>query len=165
MFVGRLGREKGAHVLVEAWRRWGPGAPLLEMAGDGPERPALESLVRAAGLEGRVRFSGQVAPSEVERRLGLARLLVVPSLCFEGFPLVIREAFAGVCQWLPPASGRWLPSWRTGGPACSSRPATPPICNAASPRPGRTGCARRHGLAARAAFDATLTADRSYQAC
>ncbi|HET9594753.1 MAG TPA: glycosyltransferase [Anaeromyxobacteraceae bacterium] len=91
MYVGRLSPEKGAQVLVEAWRRWGAGAPPLEIAGDGPERSAL--VARAEGL-GNVRFLGPLPPAEIAARLGRARLLVVPSTCFEGFPLVVREAYA-----------------------------------------------------------------------
>jgi glycosyltransferase involved in cell wall biosynthesis len=94
MFVGRLGREKGVHVLLEAWRQWGRAAPRLEIAGDGPERASLEARARGAGLGDRVSFLGQVSHVEVEQRLRLSKLLIVPSLCYETFSLVVREAFA-----------------------------------------------------------------------
>jgi glycosyltransferase involved in cell wall biosynthesis len=93
LFAGRLGPEKGVRVLLDAWSLW-PGAPLLEIAGDGPERGALEARAREHGVGDRVRFLGQIPPAEVERRMGGARVLAVPSLCFEGFPLVVRDAFA-----------------------------------------------------------------------
>jgi glycosyltransferase involved in cell wall biosynthesis len=94
VFIGRLGEEKGLHVLLEAWRAWGPGAPALELIGDGPERTTLEACARTHGLNGRVRFSGQLPFAETQERLARASLLLLPSLCFEGFPMVIREAFA-----------------------------------------------------------------------
>jgi glycosyltransferase involved in cell wall biosynthesis len=46
----------------------------------------------AAGLP--VRFLGQVDAAEAQRQIAQARLLVLPSECFEGFPMVVREAFA-----------------------------------------------------------------------
>lgn len=92
IFVGRLGEEKGVRFLLEAWRQWGEQAPQLELMGDGPQREELQRL--AQGMGRRVNFSGQLPFAETQARLARARLLVLPSLCFEGFPMVIREAFA-----------------------------------------------------------------------
>jgi glycosyltransferase involved in cell wall biosynthesis len=93
VFVGRLSEEKGVRHLLEAWRVWGPEAPPLRVVGDGPLRQALEAQARAGGT-GRVTFLGQVAPDAAQAEIGAARLLVVPSTWFEGFPMVLREAFA-----------------------------------------------------------------------
>ena len=90
VYVGRLGRYKGVHVLVEAWKRWGEGAPRLEIIGEGPERERLERMAAGAPIS----FTGQLDFAEVQRRIARSRLLVLPSLSFEGFPMVIREAFA-----------------------------------------------------------------------
>jgi glycosyltransferase involved in cell wall biosynthesis len=93
VFVGRLSEEKGVRHLVEAWRAWGAGAPPLRIVGDGPLRRPLEALARAGGpLD--VTFLGQVPPAEAEAEIAAARLLVLPSTWFEGFPLVLREALA-----------------------------------------------------------------------
>lgn len=90
VFVGRLGQEKGVHTLIEAWRGWGEHAPELRLVGDGP---LLEQLQKQAqGL--RVRFMGQVPANEAQAQIANARLLVLPSEWFEGFPMVVREAFA-----------------------------------------------------------------------
>ncbi|MBN1545808.1 MAG: glycosyltransferase family 4 protein [Syntrophaceae bacterium] len=94
VFMGRLGIEKGVHVLLKAWKRWGNAAPLIEMIGDGPERPALEDMVRTFGLADKVKIIGQLPFAEAQARLARSRLLVVPSVWFEGFPMVIREALA-----------------------------------------------------------------------
>ncbi|MCM0081382.1 glycosyltransferase family 4 protein [Geomonas sp. Red32] len=92
VFIGRLGQYKGVHVLIEAWNRWGAEAPRLEIIGEGPERKRLEEF--AAWGAGKVTFSGHLPFEEAQKRLASSRLLVLPSLCFEGFPMVIREAFA-----------------------------------------------------------------------
>jgi glycosyltransferase involved in cell wall biosynthesis len=94
IFVGRLGWEKGVHVLVDAWQRWGHSAPALEIIGDGPERSRLEKTVDEADLNRKIHFFGQLPFSQTQEKMARARLLVLPSLCFEGFPMVIREAFA-----------------------------------------------------------------------
>jgi glycosyltransferase involved in cell wall biosynthesis len=94
IYIGRLGDYKGVHILIEAWLRWGVSAPLLEIIGEGPERKRLESMANGSGVESRIRFTGQLDSNETQQRLALSRLLVLPSLCFEGFPMVIGEAFA-----------------------------------------------------------------------
>lgn len=94
LFVGRLGPEKGVHTLIDAWKKWGDSAPLLEIVGDGPDRTELEKMTNEAGLAKTVRFTGQLPFSEVQHRLSRSRLLILPSLCFEGFPMSIRESFA-----------------------------------------------------------------------
>jgi glycosyltransferase involved in cell wall biosynthesis len=92
LFIGRLGEEKGVRFLIEAWRQWGDHGPALELIGDGPQRQELEDLAQV--INGKVRFLGQRPFSETQERLASARLLILPSICFEGFPMVIREAFA-----------------------------------------------------------------------
>lgn len=85
LFVGRLTPEKGVHVLAAAWRE--NGMPPLEVLGDGPSRAALE------GLPG-VTLRGSLPPAAVRERMAAATLLVMPTMWFEGMPLVILEAFA-----------------------------------------------------------------------
>lgn len=90
VFAGRLTAEKGVVSLLFAWQAWGGEAPELRLVGDGELRPELERM--AAGLP--VRFLGQVSSAEAQALIAGARLLVLPSECFEGFPMVVREAFA-----------------------------------------------------------------------
>jgi glycosyltransferase involved in cell wall biosynthesis len=90
VFVGRLTAEKGVISLLNAWKAWGASAPELRIVGDGALRHELEQL--ASGLP--IRFLGQVSSEEAERQIAHARLHVLPSEWFEGFPMVIREAFA-----------------------------------------------------------------------
>ncbi len=94
VYIGRLGAEKGLHSLVEAWRLWGHAAPPLEMIGDGPERAPLERSIAAAALGGKIALLGQLSFAATQEKLARAKLLVLPSLCYEGFPMAIREAFA-----------------------------------------------------------------------
>lgn len=66
----------------------------LEIVGDGPDREMLQSQVVATGLSGKVSFLGQLSFEDTQAKIAVSKLLVLPSICFEGFPMVIREAFA-----------------------------------------------------------------------
>jgi glycosyltransferase involved in cell wall biosynthesis len=92
--VGRLARQKGFGVLLEAaagWRDLDP-APLVVIAGDGPL--AGELRARAAELGVEARFTGR--RDDVAALLAAAAVFVLPSR-WEGQPLVLQEALrAGV---------------------------------------------------------------------
>ncbi len=98
LFLGRLIEKKGCRFLVEAFRTVKchmPDARLI-VAGDGPQRAALEA--QAGGLEG-VRFVGSVSREEVQALMREARVFCLPSVTAEsgdaeGLPLVILEAQA-----------------------------------------------------------------------
>jgi glycosyltransferase involved in cell wall biosynthesis len=94
VFVGRLGMEKGLNTLVDAWKQWGRESPQLEIIGDGPERISLQRSVNGNGIADKISFLGQLPFLEVQRKLRLGRLFVLPSVCFEGFPMTIIEAFS-----------------------------------------------------------------------
>lgn len=90
VFAGRLGLEKGVLSLLKAWQKWGGDAPELRLVGDGELRGQLEKM--AQGLP--VKFIGQVSGGEAQRQIANAKFHILPSECFEGFPMVVREAFA-----------------------------------------------------------------------
>jgi len=90
VFAGRLSPEKGVMRLVEAWQQWGSEAPELRIAGDGPLKEELMRSARSA----KIRFLGQLDPAQTHSVIARARLLLMPSEWFEGFPMTIAEAFA-----------------------------------------------------------------------
>jgi glycosyltransferase involved in cell wall biosynthesis len=87
--VARLDKQKGLNYLLEA-AALVPEA-MFVVAGEGPERPALEAQTRALGLSNRVVFLGYRA--DVDDLLASCDLFVLPSL-FEGLPLSVLEAMA-----------------------------------------------------------------------
>lgn len=91
--VGRLSPEKGQRDLVEAMRlvRQAGGRCSLVLAGDGPDRPVVAEMVRAAGLGDVVHFLGYVDPPQ--QVLNESDLLVLPSHT-EGLPNAALEAMA-----------------------------------------------------------------------
>lgn len=90
IFVGRLGPEKGVKTLLDAWRN--DSTYPLKIIGDGPLRFDLEREARAANLN--VEFLGIQTKQEVLQALRGAEFIVVPSVCYEGLPTVVLEAFA-----------------------------------------------------------------------
>jgi glycosyltransferase involved in cell wall biosynthesis len=94
VYIGRLSAEKGPAVMIEAWKSLGKSAPQLEIIGDGPDMECLKDSIRGSEVEQKIFFAGQLPFDEVQKRLASAKMLILPSLCFEGFPMVIREAFA-----------------------------------------------------------------------
>jgi glycosyltransferase involved in cell wall biosynthesis len=88
VFAGRLVPERGVAELLAAWRTASPDATLL-IAGDGPQRPALEAVAPAD-----VVLAGWLAPDELARRVARARALVVPTAWDEPFGLTALEAMA-----------------------------------------------------------------------
>ena len=92
LFVGRLSPEKGLKTLLAAWEQLHSPRPLL-VVGDGPMRAELESAAAGCGLSN-VHFRGRVNRAEATLAMKKARFLVVPSECYENFPMAIAEAFA-----------------------------------------------------------------------
>lgn len=88
---GNLVPLKGHGLAVEALARL-PDATLL-IAGEGPERRALEALIAARGLEERARLLGSVAPAAMPELLAAADLMLLPSER-EGLANVWIEALA-----------------------------------------------------------------------
>lgn len=165
VYIGRLGPEKGLHSLVEAWRLWGDEAPLLEMIGDGPDRAALANSIAEAGLGKKIVLFGQLAFAHTQSRLASARLLVLPSLCYEGFPMAIREAFAletpvaGSCLGSIPCiveEGRTGVLFRAGDPTDLVRA----VRSAWSDQRNLEAM----GALARVEFESKYTEDRNYAA-
>jgi glycosyltransferase involved in cell wall biosynthesis len=91
LYVGRLSEEKGVDVLLRALASSGIPAE-LRLAGDGPERRALETLASSLGLAGRVRFLGQLGRKGLDEQLARTWALVTPSVWAEPFGLVAPEA-------------------------------------------------------------------------
>lgn len=86
IYLGRLSEEKGVSTLLDAWH-----AKLgkLLIVGEGPELNRLQSRARAG-----VEFRGTIPFTDVPRVLADARALLVPSICYEGAPRVVLEAYA-----------------------------------------------------------------------
>lgn len=88
VYAGRLSQEKGIDFLVHAWHDLNSPHRLL-VFGDGP----LEAEVRAAATA-QVDVLGRRSREAVLAALDDAIAVIVPSFCYESFPVVIPEAFS-----------------------------------------------------------------------
>ena len=75
---------------------------LCLIAGEGPERPWLEHLIRNLGLEAQVKLLGHLSRQQLDACYGLCDLVVLTSRS-EGIPLVLMEAMAHGKTVLAPA--------------------------------------------------------------
>lgn len=92
LFFGRLSKEKGVDVLIEAFERALPQLPeniRLLIAGDGPERTVLEE-----NAKNRVEFVGFKSGEELRSLVAGATFAVCPSVCRENMPYSVVEALA-----------------------------------------------------------------------
>ncbi len=114
VYLGRLSEEKGVAVLLEAWcslRR----PRRLVVAGDGPLAGEVRRLSGRCGIEAKGLVSRDVAFVLLRE----AAVLVAPSLCYEGCPMAVLEAFAtgtpvlasdlgGLRELVSPGETGWL---------------------------------------------------------
>lgn len=104
LFVGRLNAQKGPADLLTALSSCHAGIS-ADFVGDGPDRAALESRAREAGLTARVRWHGMLPPGRVVPFYERAGVVVVPSR-EEGLGLVAAEALL---------AGTPVVAYRSGG--------------------------------------------------
>ena len=121
--VGHLIERKGHHLVIEALAEL-PGMDLL-IAGEGPERDALERLVERRGLGDRVRLLGAVSHGRLPQIYSAADALVLAS-SREGWANVLLEAMA--CGTPVVASNVW------GTPEVVAAPAAGTLAAERTPR-------------------------------
>jgi glycosyltransferase involved in cell wall biosynthesis len=88
-YVGRLSPEKGVATLIEAAAL--AGVP-LDIVGTGRAERGLRELAERRSCD--VRFHGYLSGRALEKAIGGARAIVVPSEWYENAPLSVLEAYA-----------------------------------------------------------------------
>lgn len=94
LFFGRLSKEKGVGVLLDAFERALPQLPAgtcLVIAGDGPERGALEA---ESSANDQIQLVGFKQGEELRRLISGATVSCCPSVWRENMPYSIMEALA-----------------------------------------------------------------------
>jgi glycosyltransferase involved in cell wall biosynthesis len=94
LFAGRLVAEKAPGLAIRAIARLHEmGIPaLLQIAGTGPDLPALKAMVSQMNLTGHVTFLGILPLARLARAYAEATALLVPSIVPETFGQVAAEA-------------------------------------------------------------------------
>jgi glycosyltransferase involved in cell wall biosynthesis len=89
LFVGRLEKIKGLQNIIPIFRKR-PEYDLL-IAGDGNYAESLKVLAKGAA---NIRFLGKLSHAALQSYYKNARAVIVPSICYEVFGIIIIEAFA-----------------------------------------------------------------------
>lgn len=88
LFVGRFSEEKGLPVLLNAIRESGIK---VHFAGTGP---FAEEIIKIADTNKNITLLGNLEKQEVLNAMLNCSALILPSICYEGMPLTIIEAFS-----------------------------------------------------------------------
>lgn len=86
LFVGRLNSEKGISTLLKAWKNI---SLRLFIIGEGE----LLNNVQSCGIESIIAL-GKMSSDDVSIKMSQASFLVMPSEWYEGFPMVLVEAYS-----------------------------------------------------------------------
>lgn len=93
VFAGRLEKLKGVDVLLKSWKLLGENAPQLILCGTGPLEDWCRDYTREHAVQN-VQMRGFTPNAEVRRLMAQSRALILPTRCYEGFPVSIVEAFS-----------------------------------------------------------------------
>jgi glycosyltransferase involved in cell wall biosynthesis len=155
LFVGRLSEEKGIASLLVAWK--GMNYP-LRIAGDGPLRP----LVEAAQAQNII-YLGRQSREQIYAEMQRAAFFLLPSVCYEMFPMTLAEAYANGLPVLASNLGGLKSLLDDGTTGLAFKPADPVDIRAkarwAIEHPNEMAAM---GKTARARYEAQYTADQNY---
>ncbi|MHC8947353.1 glycosyltransferase family 4 protein [Sphingobacterium hungaricum] len=88
IYIGRLSEEKGIIPLLKSFE--GTDFP-LKVFGTGPQQAEVEAL---ANSNANIVYYGYREHAELLNHLHEAEALIVPSICYEGMPMTILDAYA-----------------------------------------------------------------------
>jgi glycosyltransferase involved in cell wall biosynthesis len=117
--IRRMVPRMGLRLLLDAAEGLGRDRPFkLLLAGDGPERTALEARARTERLRDRVVFLGRVSDEVAGWAYDACEAFVLPSLSLECFGIIVLEALAhgrpvigSRVGAIPELLGPVLPDW------------------------------------------------------
>ena len=92
LYFGRLSREKGIINLINAFSKLNEG--ILYIAGEGPEKETIETIIKDRKLEKKVKLLGFLNKEKMIETMRNCKFVVVPSTCNENCPYSILESMA-----------------------------------------------------------------------
>lgn len=95
VFTGRLSAEKGLKILLDAFKLLNATHNTfhLKIIGTGPLEAELERVTKSENIP-KLEIVGRQSFDVCMDSLQKSAFLIVPSVCYEGFPMTIREAYA-----------------------------------------------------------------------
>ena len=86
IYASRISKEKGVLTLIEAFKELDIE---LDILGDGP----LLKVIKKNNTNYNIRLHGNLSRDVVSKFLNNSKFSIIPSECYEGFPMSILEAF------------------------------------------------------------------------
>lgn len=118
LYVGRITEDKGVNFLVDSWKKeYMP----LKIAGTGPLQNELANKIDREDKQN-IEFLGFLNDEDLEQVMGCAQFIVIPSLCFENFPMVVAESFAHGVPVIVPHMGSFVDLIKDGESGFLYRP-------------------------------------------
>jgi glycosyltransferase involved in cell wall biosynthesis len=158
-YAGRLSEEKGILLLLEAWKLDQSLPPLL-IAGEGPMG---DEVSVACTKDSRIRWIGQVSPAEISRQLASCRFAIVPSNCYEGFPIILAESYAKGVPVVAPKHGSFLELIKDGRTGLFFEPGNPKGLAEAASRLNESAAIASMGKFARLEYESLYTPDLNFE--
>lgn len=93
IFVGRIDKQKGIDILLEAWKLMGTDAPKLLICGTGPMEDRCKEYIEKNELT-TVEMKGFVPNTDAKKLIANSKALILPTQWYEGFPMTIVEAYS-----------------------------------------------------------------------
>lgn len=93
-YAGSLNFHKGVHVLLDAFRRLKSKNSVLRIYGSGPDKTYVKMLKNMVKDDNRIEFCGVFSEELVGDIFTQIDVVIVPSICYESYSLVMHEALA-----------------------------------------------------------------------
>jgi glycosyltransferase involved in cell wall biosynthesis len=90
-YIGTLGKHKGVHTLITAFKQINNENIRLHIVGKGYDEEEFKQL---ADKDNRIIFHGFVDNEDIMEYYEMTNILVIPSICYDNSPLVIYESFS-----------------------------------------------------------------------
>jgi glycosyltransferase involved in cell wall biosynthesis len=112
LYVGRLRREKGVDLIIDAAQKLDMSNVSINLVGDGPQRNELEAKAKTANILKSTQFHGYVDQSNLPSYYENADIFVHPGRWPEPFGRTILESLQ--CDCPPVVSDIGAPPWVVG---------------------------------------------------
>lgn len=118
LYIGRLSEEKGVSFLVDAWKdEYIP----LKIIGNGPLYDELRKTI-TEGKKSNIELLGFLEAEALSKIMSNAQFVIVPSRCYENFPMVVAESFAYGLPIIAPKMGSFIDLIEDGVSGCLYQP-------------------------------------------
>jgi len=93
-YTGSLNPHKGVHILIDAFKKVCSKSALLKIYGSGSEKSYIDRLMAMAKEDQRIEFCGLYSEELVGQIMENVDVIIIPSLWYETYCLVLHEALA-----------------------------------------------------------------------